>query len=192
MTVDYSNSRGRSHTSAPKKGIKLTMLCEKCQQNEVAVHLTDIAAGIKKKYQLCKKCAEDHGVSIQAQLKKHKQFTLTEFYGSPQSQSHQDKDQATDSACSQCGMSYSLFRKEGKFGCSHDYQTFRSDLDELMNKIHASSQHRGRAPGRFRQQVSRQVQLDHLREELTQAVSDEQFEEAAKIRDQMRLLESHP
>jgi protein-arginine kinase activator protein McsA len=35
------------------------------------------------------------------------------------------------------------------------------------------------------------VQLDQLREELTQAVTNEQFEEAAKIRDQMRLLESH-
>ena len=174
-----------------RKGIKPIMLCEKCQQNEVAVHLTDIAAGIKKKYQLCKECAAAGGVSIHAQLKKHKKFTLTEFYGSSHPESRGDQDPTADPTCSECGMRYSLFRKEGKFGCSHDYQEFRSDLDDLLEKLHASSQLRGRAPGRFRQQVSRQVQLDQLRDELTQAVTNEQFEEAAKIRDQMRLLESH-
>lgn len=161
------------------------MLCEKCQKNKVVVHLTDIVNQTKRQYHLCKECAGFHGVSIKAQIKKHKeQFTLPEFYSSP------DGDCGSVS-CPDCGMTYSRFRKEGKFGCSHDYDVFRDDLDELLEKIHESNQHRGRAPGRFRKQISRKVQLTQLREELTQAVSDEQFEKAAAIRDQMRLLESH-
>ncbi len=168
------------------------MLCEKCQKNEVAVHLTDIVNQTKRQYHLCKECAGFHGVSIQAQMKKHKeQFTLPEFYSSPDTSSEHSDGDCGSVSCPDCGMTYSRFRKEGKFGCSHDYHVFRTDLDELLEKIHESNQHRGRAPARFRKQISRKVQLTQLREELTRAVTDEQFEKAAAIRDQMRLLESH-
>ncbi len=172
------------------EGAEPTMLCENCQKNKAVVHLTDIVNNTKKEYRLCKECAGIHGVSIQAQLKKHKQFTLPDFYSDPDTLTGADGGDTADKVCTQCGMSYSLFRKEGKFGCSHDYQCFRSDLDELLEKIHASSQHLGRSPGRFREQVSRQAQLTQLREDLSKAVSDEQYEKAAAIRDQMQNLES--
>ena len=173
-----------------RKGAEPTMICENCQKNEAVVHLTDIVNNTKKEYRLCKECAGIHGVSIQAQIKKHKQFTLPDFYSDPDTSTGSGRGDAADQECSQCGMSYSLFRKEGKFGCSHDYQCFRSELDSLLEKIHASSQHLGRTPGRFRKQVSSRAQLTQLREELSNAISDEQYEKAAAIRDQMRNLES--
>ena len=103
------------------------MLCENCQKNKAVVHLTDIVNNTKKEYRLCKECAGIHGVSIQATLKKHKQFTLPDLLSDPDSTMRAGDGDTAVKACTRCGMSYSLFRKEGKFGCSHDYECFRSD-----------------------------------------------------------------
>lgn len=166
------------------------MLCEKCQQNEACVHLTDIVNNTKREYRLCKECAKVHGVSIQAQLQKFKNISLPAFFAPSAESSDIEQAAITVESCPRCKMSYSLFRKEGKFGCSHDYTVFRSTLDDLLDKIHASTQHRGRTPSRFRGQDSNQSKLDQLREELTRAVKGEQYEKAAAIRDQMRLMGS--
>ncbi|MEC9476019.1 MAG: UvrB/UvrC motif-containing protein [Planctomycetota bacterium] len=169
------------------------MLCEKCQENEACVHLTDIVNNTKREYRLCKECAEVHGVSIQAQLQKFKNITnitLPEFCAPSIDIGSGDSEVTDVEDCPRCKMSYSLFRKEGKFGCSHDYTVFRGSLDDLLEKIHASTQHRGRTPGRFREQDNHQTKLDQLREELLQAVQGEQYEKAAAIRDQMRLMGS--
>lgn len=166
------------------------MQCEKCQQNEACVHLTDIVNNTKREYRLCKECAKIHGVSIQAQLQKFKNITLPEFYAPSMEMKSEDSEEAPVEDCPHCKMSYSLFRKEGKFGCSHDYTVFRGSLVDLLEKIHASTQHRGRTPGRFREQDTHQSKLDSLREDLLRAVQGEQYEKAAAIRDQMRLMGS--
>ncbi|MGE4619568.1 MAG: UvrB/UvrC motif-containing protein [Planctomycetota bacterium] len=164
------------------------MLCEKCQQNDACVHLTDVTNNTKREYHLCKDCAEVHSVSIQAQLQKFKNINLPEFFTPLSGELSQEKAQDSIADCPQCKMSYSLFRKDGKFGCAHDYTVFRSTLDDLLKKIHDSTQHRGRTPRRFRQQDSHQEELDQLRQQLTSAVNGEQYEKAAAIRDQMRLM----
>ena len=115
------------------------MICEKCQQNEACVHLTDIVNNTKREYRLCKECAKIHGVSIQAQLQKFKNITLPEFYAPSIEVSGDDLEETQVEDCPRCKMSYSLFRKEGKFGCAHDYTVFRSTLDDLLEKIHAST-----------------------------------------------------
>ena len=174
--------------------MRLIMLCEKCQQNEATVHLTDIANLKKREYRLCSECARIHGVSIQAQLQKFKSLTLPDFFAHHFHESDTEQAESPPESCPRCKMSYSQFRRDGKFGCSHDFTVFRSTLEELFKKIHDSSQHIGRTPSCFREwsedqeEDSHQVQLDELREELKRAVRGEQYEKAAEIRDQMRLM----
>ena len=166
------------------------MICEKCQKNEVSVHLTDIVNNTKREYHLCRDCAQSHGVSIQAQLQNFKNLTVPEFYASPQEKSETANSPEGLGDCPDCGMSYSNFRKEGKFGCSRDYDLFSGSLDDLFEKIHAAAQHKGRSPARFHEQMVQSLEVERLRESLTHAVSDEDFEQAAAIRDQLRILES--
>lgn len=174
------------------------MQCEKCQQNVASVHLTDVVNNTKREYHLCKECAKIQGVSLQAQLQKFKDLTqdltlpegltLPEFFAPSFEESGSERAENAPEDCPRCKMSYSRFRRDGKFGCSHDYTVFLSTLDELFEKIHESTRHIGRAPARFQKEGSDQGRFDQLREQLKRAVQGEQYEKAAEIRDQMRLM----
>ncbi|OUU21665.1 MAG: hypothetical protein CBC13_08720 [Planctomycetia bacterium TMED53] len=165
------------------------MLCEKCQQNEVTVHLTDIVNNTKKEYHLCRDCAQSHGVSIKATLENFKNLTIPEFYSPPAKGDSESAQDSAPSDCPDCGMSYAKFRKEGKFGCARDYDLFSDSLDELFGKIQPSTQHKGRVPARFHGVVSQSMEVERLRQKMEQAAIDEDYEKAAAIKSQLKSLE---
>jgi protein arginine kinase activator len=81
------------------------------------------------------------------------------------------------------------FRNTGRLGCPHDYDAFAEELTPLLENIHGDSRHAGKTPRRLPQTRHTQSELSRLRRELQSAVSQEAYEEAAKIRDQIRTLE---
>ena len=92
--------------------------------------------------------------------------------------------------CSNCGMSLADFRRLGKLGCSHCYAQFERELEPLLKRIHQSVEHAGKRPKDLpggRRDVRRE--LERLRQQLQDAVSREAYEEAARLRDQIRSLE---
>lgn len=120
--------------------------------------------------------------------------------------------------CSRCGMTYERFRKHGRFGCSDCYAAFSSELERLFKRIHGSRRHAGKVPPeqgvpRVEQEPVEQVPgadpsevapqpagavkttalsgpaVDELRRELERAVTDEDYERAAELRDRIAQLE---
>ncbi len=108
-------------------------------------------------------------------------------------------------ACSNCGMTYDDFKRIGRLGCSGCYEAFRKSLSGLLKRVQGSGQHVGKSPKgerthEIRQEARKQIspepakekpktELELLQEKLKQAIRDEAFEEAAKLRDKIRLLE---
>ena len=85
-------------------------------------------------------------------------------------------------------MSYEEFKKIGRLGCSHCYDAFASQLERLLKRIHGDDRHRGKGPIEAEQSAQGVDELEQLREELAQAVAEEAFEEAAQLRDRIRIL----
>lgn len=90
--------------------------------------------------------------------------------------------------CPGCGMTYAQFRKEGKLGCAKCYSGFRKPLESLLLKVHGNTQHAGRMPGGLQNDASIRLHIDKLRQELIKAIANEEYEQAAQIRDQVRAL----
>ncbi len=84
--------------------------------------------------------------------------------------------------CPDCGLRFMDFRIQGRLGCPNDYQTFRDGLLPLLRRTHGATRHVGKMPSR-RQAVSPRL---HLRAELREAVAHEDYERAARLRDQLR------
>jgi protein arginine kinase activator len=81
------------------------------------------------------------------------------------------------------------FRNTGRLGCPHDYQEFREELSPLLENIHGETRHCGKTPRRYPQNKQTQSELVQLRNRLKNAVSKEDYEEAARLRDQIKQLE---
>jgi len=156
------------------------MLCEECKQNQATVVIAVIAGEEITKRHLCSECTK----------KMEKSFTkgdMQSFLSSILSLLSA-KPKGPSRICSQCGLSYDDFQHTGKLGCANCYYDFAEELRPLLLQIHGRNQHAGRLPGN-QAPMSKLWQSVHiLRERMEQAVSDENFEEAAKLRDEIRVL----
>ena len=103
--------------------------------------------------------------------------------------SDQELRELLERRCPECGLTYAEFRTRGRLGCAHDYALFRKGLLPLLEKIHGKTQHEGKVPSQAGTDLAREKQLQRLRIELKKAVKREAYEEAAKLRDQIRSLE---
>jgi protein arginine kinase activator len=87
-------------------------------------------------------------------------------------------------------MTYSDFKKIGRLGCGQCYETFKAYLVPLFKRIHGSDIHMGKIPGKKKTtRAPRKVDVDELKRRLKRAVTLEEFEEAARLRDEIKKYE---
>ena len=91
--------------------------------------------------------------------------------------------------CPVCGISYSDFRKSGKLGCSHCYETFKNSLSQVLRQIHQNPVHTGKLPGSVSAELLKKRKISELKEKLQSAVRSENYEEAAKLHKEILELE---
>ena len=159
------------------------MKCQSCQK-PANVHLTDIVGGVKKMTHLCQDCAEKQQILKNQEL--NLSAILQTVIGHHIGPLTEELSRLT---CPTCGIKYMEFKAVGRLGCPQDYQVFRQALEPLLAKIHRSTRHAGKTPAHAAANSARQLELMQLRQQLRQAVETEAFEEAARLRDQIRLKE---
>lgn len=155
--------------------------CDKCSR-PATVHLTEIRKGQKIEKHLCEDCAVSEGVTIKPNVPISK--LLEDFI-------LQSPAGASERTCEICGIRFSEFRKHGLLGCPHDYDTFEEALQPLLERTHeGAGQHVGKVPRRAGPDQKKMNTLLRLRAQLKAAVVAEDYEEAAKLRDQIKDLET--
>ena len=90
------------------------------------------------------------------------------------------------------GMSLAEFRNKGRFGCPKDYEVFRAHIEPLLLRVHSARAHRGRLPGMDEVSRKRLQQITDLRTKLEAAIREEAYESAARLRDEIQVLEAQP
>ena len=111
---------------------------------------------------------------------------FSEFFGFPVHKSlHSEKK------CPTCHATYGEIAKSGKVGCAECYSTFANELEGFIHSIHGTTSHAGAVPARQRALQMRAEQIQRLKNELASAVGREDYESAARLRDEIRELESN-
>lgn len=156
----------------------------KCQFCDCAasVHLTDIINKKKRETHLCEECARQNHLLPEPQSELNVPALLQFLLG--QTTSTLEAEPQT-SICPHCGMKYAQFRAQGRLGCPGDYDAFRTHLEPLLERVHRHTHHMGKVPARF-QSVRLAGEITELKKQLQAAVREEQYEEAARLRDQIR------
>jgi protein-arginine kinase activator protein McsA len=100
--------------------------------------------------------------------------------------------------CPKCGTTWDRLRQDGRAGCAQCYATFASQLADVMGRVQKASQHAGKAPRALEKRQRRLVhlrarrdsRLELLKRRLKESVAREKYEEAAQLRDKIKLLAS--
>ena len=165
------------------------MTCEECGVRPAKFHLMTIINGDRVERNLCPTCMAKH----QKQLPGLDFSNLAGILNSilagrdEEEQARQDAEYE-GCACEQCGMTYAEFQKGGMLGCAGCYQAFRAPLTAMLQRVHGNTQHAGRVPAGTHSGVSIRMNIERLRQKLQRAVADEDYEQAAKLRDAIRAL----
>ena len=162
------------------------MLCDQCGENESIVHLTRIKDNKIVTSHLCEGCALEQGIEPGVTMA---DAPLTDFLAQT-GKAHAESPAAVG-PCAFCGMRLEQFKKTGRLGCSHCYVTFEPHLRNLLRRLHGNLQHVGKVylppdPS----ESERRDRLAGLRRKLDRAVENEDFEQAARLRDEIRNLET--
>ncbi len=181
------------------------MICQRCGILEATVHLSDPGHSPRRFQWLCSKCADSVVSSMVSKNEKEesdsentrpKAWDPTAI-NAEMSNSKKGEllgkmfglitdDQASDEApCRQCGMHLREFRQTGLLGCPQCYVEFREALRPFLAKIHGHTSHLGHIPDQANGVTSPEVKVMRLRVDLEKAIAAEEFEKAARLRDEI-------
>lgn len=162
------------------------MLCQNCQKRIANVHFTQIINNNKVEIYVCEQCARDKG-----QFSFVSPLNISDFFSGIMGidNTNQYIPQVTSVVCKKCGMSYEEFQKTGKMGCESCYEAFGERMKPLIKRLHGSSEHIGKLPGRVSKSIKVSKEIDKLKEQLNNAIKNEEYEKAAEIRDKIKSFE---
>lgn len=169
------------------------MLCQKCNEKEATIHYTNIVNGMKVETHLCPICAKEKGDLFMSMDQFVLPAPLQQFIAGlllSDAQHMVGEAEPSTAVCPFCGLSYGQFLKQGKFQCPDCYVTFEEALYPLFEKLHnKNKRHVGKIPKRGGENMIIRQQLATLKLHLKEMIAIENFEEAARIRDEIRALE---
>lgn len=166
------------------------MKCQKCDR-AATFHITDLIDGEPSELHLCEECATAFltpSTEEAAEMMPAMAGLLAQHLAV--GETADELARLDQRACPVCGITFLQFRKQGRLGCPHDYVFFEKELEPLLVSIHDQTQHIGKVPKRCPHGADQQTQLIRLRREMKEAVNNEEYEIASKLRDQIRAIEA--
>ncbi len=162
------------------------LLCDSCKKRVATVHYTEVVGGNVTDLHLCAECADRKG--LVKPLSKSK-FVVADFLaGLAEGLDADELEKETQIRCKTCNLSYAEFRRGGKLGCADCYRTFAGRLDPLLRRIHGSTRHTGKLILKTGAKAELKRELAGIEKRLEAAIHDENFEDAASLRDRMKAI----
>jgi len=160
------------------------MLCQSCNKNEATIHFTKIINGNMEERHICEDCAK-----LESELGFTMPMSLSDFFGGLLDYGQEEKDDLEEKVCPRCGITYNRLLSSGKFGCSKCFDTFERDVSSLLKNIHGHDEHIGKIPSNSSEKLKYRKKKEGLEILLNQAITNEEFEMAAKYRDEIKELD---
>lgn len=171
-------------------------ICQICKKAPATIHLTDIHNNVKKEVHICESCAAEKGFNLQGAANLPQLLGLAAKKSAnpaPKKPSQTKIKVENDLICLHCGTTWSQFNDRGRLGCPNDYKAFEPKLRPLIaNQISANLKkqetfHVGKKPGP-RREDSMVHAVRALEKSLRQAVAEENYEKAARLKAELDEL----
>ena len=195
------------------------MLCQKCNKKVATVFISTIVNGKNTQMYLCTDCAKELHDNMNPDIKipfpindiltnmELSEDTINEWinefkdmedkgqieelvqHENPETLQH--NNQHEDITCNFCNTSFDEYKKTGKLGCGKCYSTFRKQLKPIIEGIYGNSEHIRKFPKNEFKDTEIVKTVEQLKEKLNMAIQEEEYEQAAKLRDEILQLEAN-
>ena len=165
------------------------MLCQLCGKNQANVHVKQIINNVKTELLLCEECAGNLGLSniIEDNFDSEFEDLFGSFFPSYTTSTY--RIGSPDKRCSKCGTSFKDISSTGKLGCANCYKTFYDSLLPYIRRIHGDTSHSGKVAACTKKNTCNcESKIKELQKQLEVAVSNQEFEQAAVLRDKIKEL----
>lgn len=171
------------------------MTCQSCGQRAATTHIKTVVNGQLTEVHLCEECAKKQGYGHI--------FSDWGGFGSLLGGLLGGTPVTEEKRCPNCGASFGQISKTGQIGCAECYRTFRAQLMPVVQRIHGTTQHKGKCPGGSALRVADQNRqlaavpqpesspIEEKKKLLQKAIETQDFEQAAVLRDQIKEMENH-
>lgn len=193
------------------------MLCDNCGKKEANVRYWENINGKKRELNLCDECSKKLGIG---QIDFSMPIGISSFLGGFMEDFQTKEfmpmlNELKTLKCNSCGYTFDDIINTGRLGCKNCYDIFQDRLDPIIKKIQGDNRHVGRIGkiidskidnindnkeesmkkdikngGNSKEDNKELSKIEKLQEELKKAIAEEKYEEAAKIRDEIKKLES--
>ncbi len=162
--------------------------CDKCGKPAV-YHSTLIVNGVSQSTNLCRDCAIKEGVFNSQPTSIFDDFfaPFADFL---------PFEKVENLVCPVCKTSLREFKSTLNVGCPNCYETFSKELNNMVKRISRLDHHKPEVsfkPEKAEKQAkpaTKQEKVDALRAEMKQAVAEERYEDAGKLKKKIQKLEA--
>jgi protein arginine kinase activator len=178
------------------------MDCDLCRENEATNHIQMVIDGNKKSLHLCAQCASKKKVSpnmFEGIALAELLYNFADMTKEASPEPPEPPEPLTEMTCPSCEWTSAEFQKTGLLGCGDCYEVFKPFLLEALPSLHKGVNHVGKMiepveggvrtvapPSTAADNVAKRLQ--HLQAALKEAVTREQYETAAALRDEINAL----
>ncbi len=183
------------------------MLCQNCGKNEVTFRYTQVINGVKKEMNLCDNCAKELGLKdINFNMPISFSSFLSDFFNEYNDNLLPSFIGTEAKKCNSCGTTFEDFINSGEFGCSDCYDVFENRISPILKNLQGANRHMGRGYRKIMSEIDnknkeqnvkettnkgqKESKLEKLQKDLQKAIKDERYEDAARIRDEIKEMEN--
>ncbi len=161
------------------------MICKRCMKNVATVKFTEVVDGNAVQHHLCRDCYQEF---------QHEAPGFSVEVPKPRRSAPRRRAAAarrTDTArCASCGTSLNRIFETAEVGCAACYSTYGKEIESILEALHRGLAHRGKSfkCDDARARLAKELQTKRLL--LRSTLKAENYEEAARLRDEIAALEA--
>ena len=160
----------------------VVLICQNCNKNEANMHMKRIINGRAAEIHLCSDCARSLGYG---EAFSGFGLGLGELFGELLGKG--ESGTGTTAQCHSCGKTFDEIVSDGKMGCAECYGVFYDKLLPSLRRIHGKATHVGSSPVKNAGGFGESPVMD-LKRKLSIAVEEQNFELAARLRDEINEI----
>jgi len=159
------------------------MKCQSCGKKEAKVRYYEDINGAKQELHFCEDCAKKFGFENFSEIFSPIFTSIPNFF----------IEEKKEDKCNKCGYTFENYLKTGFFGCPNCYEAFNDNLDELFMKLHGKTRHVEKSEKKVnkstKKKLTKEEEIAILKGKLADLVKNEEYEEAAVLRDKIKAME---